>query len=230
MSDQTNSREHDAMSGILLLTGGLFLFSNQDVIIKTFSDRYAVMQIVLIRSTVAVLLLLGLLLILGKRQKLRLHKPWPIFIKAGCGFLSFSAPIMVTAISAFLLKEQVGFRRWSAVLVGFVAVVLVVGPRGHFNNPAVVLALAAAFTYAISTITTRFIDPRDEAITAAFYALLTFLVMSVISVLLIELFAPPPTSANVSLQFLLRDWAWPTTIDFSLLVLLGGTLYVASIA
>ena len=242
MSEQTHPREHGAMSGILLLTVGLFLFSIQDVIIKTFSDRYAVMQIVLIRSIVAVSLLLGLLLVLGKPQKLRLHSPWPIFIKGGCGFLSyttyylamaalpiaevatitFSAPIMVTAISAFLLKEQVGFRRWSAVLVGFVAVVLVVGPKGHFNNPAVVLALMAAFTYAISTITTRFIDPRDEAITAAFYSLLTFLVMGIIAVVCIELFAPPPASANVSLQFLLRDWVWPTTLDFSLLILLGG--------
>ena len=84
MSEQTHSREHGAINGILLLTGGLFLFSVQDVIIKTFSDRYAVMQIVLIRSIVAVLLLLGLLLILGKPQKLRLHGPWPIIIKGGC--------------------------------------------------------------------------------------------------------------------------------------------------
>ena len=238
---QTQSREHGTLTGILLLTGGLFLFSIQDVVIKTFSDRYAVMQIVFIRSVVAVTLLMAVLLLIGSSHKLRLHKPWPIIIKGSCGFLSyttyylamaalpiadvatitFSAPIMVTAISAFILKEQVGPRRWFAVLVGFIAVILVVGPKGHFHNPAIVLALLAAFTYAISTITTRFIDPRDEAITAAFYSLLVFLVWSVIAVLVIEVFGPESASADVSLQFLLRDWELPVALDFALIMLLG---------
>ena len=60
----------------------------------------------------------------------------------------FTAPLFVTAMSALLLKEQVGLRRWSAVFTGFIGVLIIVGPSGEFGNLAVLLAFIAAITYA----------------------------------------------------------------------------------
>ena len=231
----------DSVTGIYTVTIGLFLFAIQDVIIKSFSDTYSLIQIVFVRSFTAIIIMVTVILYTAGRHIFRVHKPWPIILKGSCGFFSyiayymaisslpladaatitFSAPIMVTAISAVLFKEQVGWRRWSAVLIGFVAIVLVVGPKGHFNNIAVVLALAAAFTYAISTIATRFIDTRDNALTAAFYALLTFLFWSVACSLIVVLFLENNYSDVKAISFLLRSWSAPTQIDQWLMVLLG---------
>ena len=124
------SASHSA-SGALLLSFGLFLFAVQDVIIKWLSGGYAVMQIVFIRSTVAMAILLVVLYWFFQPHRRRLKKFWPIGIKASSAFLSytsyymamsqlpiadvatitFSAPIMVTAMSVVLFREQVGIRR-----------------------------------------------------------------------------------------------------------------------
>ncbi len=220
---------------------GLFLFSIQDVIIKSISDQYSVLQIVFTRSITALIIMVTVIFVVADRSTFKIHKLWPVMFKGTCGFFSylayymaltglpladaatitFSAPIMVTAMSAILFKEQVGWRRWVAVLIGFFAITLVVGPKGHFNNLSVVLALAAAFTYAISTISTRYIDPRDTALTASFYSLAMFLFWSIVcSVTVLVLFKSNET-APASIAFLLRRWNHPTDFDQWLMVALG---------
>ena len=231
----------DSVTGIYLLSGGLFLFSIQDAIIKSFSDDYSLLQIVFTRSATALIMIFTVMLVTVRPPAFRIHGPWPILIKGSCAFLSylcyymaltrlpladaatiaFSAPIMVTAMSALLFRERVGWRRWGAVLLGFVAIILVVGPKGHFNNPAVLLALGAAFAYAVSTIVTRYIDVRDTAATAAFYSMATFLFWSIVCSLGVFVFWPEEAGGSGPLAFLLRDWKTPSEIDQWLLVLLG---------
>ncbi len=235
------SSRTDSIVGIYVVSFGLFLFSIQDVIIKSFSDKYSVLQIVFTRSVTALLILLTVILVTSDRKSFRLYKPWPVIIKGSCGFFSylayymalsdlpladaatitFSAPIMVTAMSAILFKEKVGWRRWGAVLLGFFAITLVVGPKGHFNNLSVVLALSAALTYAISTITTRYIDSRDSALTASFYSLATFLFWSIVVSAIVLVFFQSNETGPTSVAFVLRRWSSPTEIDQWLMVLLG---------
>lgn len=229
------------MSGIYLLTGGLFLFSIQDAIIKSFSDEYSILQIVFTRSITALLIIFTVMLATGNESALRIHKPWPILLKGSCAFISylcyymaltglpladaatitFSAPIMVTAMSAILFREQVGWRRWGAVLIGFLAITMVVGPKGHFGNAAVLLALGAALTYAVSTLVTRYIDPRDTALSAAFYSMLAFLVLSTVFSLSVMLLLDVKTGGSGPWAFFVREWKNPSELDQWLLVLLG---------
>ena len=231
----------DSVAGIYLLSGGLFLFSIQDAIIKSFSDDYSLLQIVFTRSVTALIMIYTVMLVTVSPPAFRIHKPWPILVKGSCAFLSylcyymaltglpladaatitFSAPIMVTAMSALLFKEQVGWRRWGAVLVGFFAIVLVVGPKGYFNNASVLLALGAALAYAVSTVVTRYIDSRDTAATAAFYSMATFLFWSIVCSLAVFVFWREGVGGTGPLAFLLRDWKTPSEIDQWLLVLLG---------
>lgn len=231
----------DSVAGIYAISCGLFLFSIQDAIIKTFSDRYSILQIVFTRSVTALLIILTVVLATSSRKSLALHNPWPILVKGSCAFLSylfyylaltglpladaatitFSAPIMVTALSAILFREQVGWRRWFAVLIGFVAILMVVGPKGHFNNSSVVLALLAALTYAISTIITRYIDQRDSALTTAFYAMLTFLFWSIVCSLAVQLMFEESADSSRAWAFLVRDWSNPSHLDQWLLVVIG---------
>ncbi|MBX2869308.1 MAG: DMT family transporter [Acidiferrobacterales bacterium] len=238
--DRTNS-----VAGIYSVSLGLFLFAIQDVIIRYLSDTHSVLQIVFTRSVSALLILLTVILFLGGKNTLKVHRLWPLFVKGSLGFFSyllyymaitglpladaatitFIAPILVTAMSAILFAEQVGWRRWCAVLLGFVAMTLVVGPKGHFGNLEVVFALGAAFTYAISTISTRYIDSRDSALTAAFYSILAFLFWSMVCSVVVLLFFQSNQEARPSVAFLLREWHHPSHLDQWLMVLLG---FVAS--
>jgi S-adenosylmethionine uptake transporter len=229
------------IAGISLCVLGLFLFSLQDVIIKSFSETYSVLQIVFTRSVVAMVpILIAVVLTSGWRGMLA-YKPRLLLLKGSLGFLSyltyymamaalplvevvtilFSAPIFVTVLSAILLKEPVGVRRWSAVFVGFLVIVIVVGPGGDFGHLAALLALLGAFIYACSILITRFIGPNDRPWTITLYSMLAFLIGSSIASVLVFSLGGTVVTENPSLQFLLRPWVVPKIEDCLLMVFLG---------
>ncbi len=92
--------------------------------------------------------------------------------------ITFTMPLFVTAMSALILGEKVGPRRWSAVVIGFIGVLIILSPKGEFNPLAVVFAFAAAITYASQTILTRFLGNHDHPLTIAFNAIVIFTVAS----------------------------------------------------
>lgn len=229
------------IAGIVLCVFGLFLFSLQDIIIKSFSDTYSVLQIVFIRGVVAVVpILIAVFLTSGWRGMLP-GKPKLLLVRGFLGFFAcltyymaiaalplaevvtivFSAPILVTVMSAILLKEPVGARRWSALLVGFLAIVIVIGTSGDFKHLATLLALLAAFTYAGSILITRFIGANDRPWTIAFYSMLVFIAGSSIASVLVLLFGATLATENPALQFLLRPWVVPRIEDGLLMIFLG---------
>src|SRR5579875_2688415 len=77
--------------------------------------------------------------------------------------INFTAPLLVTALSVPLLGESVGWRRWSAVLVGFVGALIVIRPGSGFRNPAVLIMLLSAAAYALYQIATRWVAAYDDA-------------------------------------------------------------------
>jgi drug/metabolite transporter (DMT)-like permease len=69
--------------------------------------------------------------------------------------IGFAAPLFMTALSVFLLKEKVGPRRWAAVLIGFGGVTIILQPSGAGFGLAALSALGSALTYALLFITSR---------------------------------------------------------------------------
>ncbi len=86
------------------------------------------------------------------------------------GALMFTMPLMVTALSGPLLGEQVGWRRWVAVGVGFVGILIIVRPGTETFQPASLIALAGALFAALYSITTRKLAGVDSASTQQVYA------------------------------------------------------------
>ena len=229
------------LAGITLCVFGLFLFSLQDIIIKSFSDTYSVLQIFFIRAVVAVVPILIAVLVTSGWRGMLTRRPKLLLVRGFFGFCAsltyymaiaalplvevvtivFSAPIMVTVMSAILLKEPVGMRRWVALSVGFLAIVLVVGPSGDIGHLATLLALLAAFTYACMIVATRVVSASDRPWTITLYAMVVFLVGSSIAGVLTAVFGVAPATENPSLQFLLRPWVVPRTEDGLLMVFLG---------
>ena len=86
--------------------------------------------------------------------------------------IGFTSPLLVTALSVPLLHEQVGWRRWSAVVVGFAGALLVIRPGSGFHDPAVLLLLFSSFAYALYQIATRLVGRTDNAATGIVFAAL----------------------------------------------------------
>ena len=235
------------IAGMLLCTTGLFLFSVQDIVIKSFSGTYSVLQIVFIRGVVAAVPILIAVLLTSGPSGLRSGQPKLLLTRGFFGFCSylayymaiaamplvevvtilFLAPIVATVLSAFLLKEPVGMRRWLALLVGFLAIVLVVGPSGDVQHLAALFALLAAITYATQNLITRMIGPGDRPWTITLYAMIAFIVGSSIAGVLVAVFGAALATDNPSLQFLLRPWVVPTAKDSLLMLFLGLNTVVA---
>ncbi len=91
----------------------------------------------------------------------------------------FVEPLLLTLLSAILLGETVGWRRLSAIAVGFIGALIVVRPSYAIFGIAALLPLAAALCFALYLILTRHIAPREDPITMQFWAgLFGFVVMS----------------------------------------------------
>jgi drug/metabolite transporter (DMT)-like permease len=83
---------------------------------------------------------------------------------------TFAAPLFMTALSAFLLREPVGRHRWGAVVVGFIGVLIMVRPEpGHMNVGGVAFALAAAAGSAMAMVQIRQIAVTEKGPTIVFY-------------------------------------------------------------
>jgi drug/metabolite transporter (DMT)-like permease len=115
--------------------------------------------------------------------------------------INFLSPIVVTALSAIVLRESVGWHRWLAVMVGFVGVLIIVRPAADVVNWGALLALGATFFFALYQIATRALAPTDPAVTTMFY---TALVGTAATSLIVPFF-----------------WATPTVADFALMVVAG---------
>lgn len=117
--------------------------------------------------------------------------------------INFLTPLVVTALSAIVLGETVGWRRWMAVSVGFVGVLIIVRPDADVVNWGALLALGATFFFALYQIATRALAGTDLAVTTMFY---TAFVGAAATTVIVPFF-----------------WATPTPVDFALMVLAGVT-------
>ena len=95
--------------------------------------------------------------------------------------LMFVSPMIVTLLSAIILKEKVGVRRWTAVVIGFIGVLFVIRPGFNEINLATITALGCGVCYAIYIISTRRLSNQDSPLlTLIFTGLSGSIVISLI--------------------------------------------------
>ena len=78
-------------------------------------------------------------------------------------------PLIVTALSVFILKEAVGWRRWTAITVGFIGILIILRPGINVFDPFSFIALGCAFLYAVYQVLTRLVSRYDNNDTTLFY-------------------------------------------------------------
>ena len=184
------------MVGIVLMVAAMACFIVSDAAAKRLTLDHDVVQIIWVRylfhlSAMVVLLVpFGRLSIRTARLKLQIGRSLFLLVATYCfvtglSFLPmaeattllFLAPLLITALSVPLLGEHVGLRRWTAVIVGFVGVLIVTRPGFGVMHPAAAVVLVAALASAFYQITTRKLSSTDNAYTTLFYTAITGVVV-----------------------------------------------------
>lgn len=237
--------------GAAFLVTGMLIFSLQDIAVKWMGGDYPVLEIVTFRSLVALPLTLLFFRYEGGRGLPTTPQPKLEYVRGVFFFLSYtthfmglaalpladvaaikySAPLMITLLSVMLLGELVGPRRWLALLVGFLGVLLIVRPGMASFNLGSLFILLSVFFYALATILTRKLQPTDSSATMAYYSSLVYLMATIILAPLLIFIGDFP-DAHPSIAFLFRSWSAPSLLDWLImsglgLVWAGGMYFLA---
>ncbi|MCR9070913.1 MAG: DMT family transporter [Alphaproteobacteria bacterium] len=184
------------LHGIALMLLAVSLLPIMEGLAKSMSDRYGVVQLVFARFAFQSLFILPIAAVrhaadLKRGNRLPLQLARGIAILAGTGFfywslrtlpladglaLMFVAPLIVTAISALFLGEQVGARRWGAVLVGFLGVLVILRPGLGVFQPGALLALTAGGCIAAYALLTRHLSTAAPPLVTLAYTSLVGMV------------------------------------------------------
>jgi drug/metabolite transporter (DMT)-like permease len=231
--------------GCLAIIIGVFVFSTQDAIVKSLSGTHAVSLAIVVRSIVSVPILFGFMLMEGGFSKLKTanhgflllrglillaaytfyYLAFPALPLAEAITLFFLAPLLITLLSGPLLNERITLWSWVAVVLGLAGVLVILQPGSALFNPAALLSLGSAATYALAMVLARRYGAETPASVMAFYQNGVYLIGAAAFAAYVSTLEPGSYS-HPSLAFLMRPWAWPTTHD---LLLLGICGVIASI-
>jgi drug/metabolite transporter (DMT)-like permease len=226
--------------GVLYLLLAMLIISLQSIAVKGLGGSYPVLEMVVLRNLVALPFTLLFFRLEGKRG-LPTTKQFKLeFIRGLFLFLSytaymmglaalplaevesirFSGPLLITILSVFMLGEKVESRRWLALLVGFLGVVLIVRPgSASFNLGSIFILISVAF-YALTVISTRKLHDTESSATMAYYSSLVYLAAALILVPITLMIGEIP-DVHPSIAFLFHHWSMPTLLDGTIMCGLG---------
>jgi drug/metabolite transporter (DMT)-like permease len=181
-----------ARAGILLVIAASFCFASMDAMSKILAQDHAILQILWFRYMVFTVFALAIARRRGVGRTLVSQRPWlqafralllvaenAVFVLAfrylplaDVHALGASAPLMVVALSVVLLGETVGIRRWSAVLVGFVGVLIIIRPGLQEIEWPLLIPLVGALMWALYQILVRLCSRTDGSDTTLLWSAL----------------------------------------------------------
>ena len=179
--------------GIIFMTIGMLCLSINDVIVKGLNSYFPVWEVVFFRAFSGILVSLLLIFIFGIKS-IKTKKPIRHFVRAfsavGCVVFYFfglkylslteniaivhSAPIIAALLAVPILGEKLGIHRISAILVGFIGVIIIVKPGSDVFKLVSLLPLISALFMASVYLSTRSLMNTDSSIAIIFITLLPF--------------------------------------------------------
>jgi len=187
---------------ITLMIASVAAFSLMDGLLKFLAGRYPPMQVAALRGA-ASLPFTVLPLLLARRMRDLVPRRWPmhllraaLYVVTLVGFIYairalslanayavfLSAPLLVAALSAPLLKEQVSWRHWIAILLGLAGVLVMLRPSASgMASLGALAAFVGACAYALNAIAVRVLTRTDTTVSVVFW---TISLMTVLAALL----------------------------------------------
>lgn len=228
MTDRTEAapgvaQARDNTRGASLMLASVFTFTLMDVLIKHLGGSYPVVQMLFFRTVLAMLPLSLIIWQAGGLKILKTERLPVHLLRAGFGMTAmycvfsaitlmpladataiiFAAPLFLTALSVPLLGEAVGPRRWAAVTVGFVGILVILDPGEGMFTTGAFFAVASALFMALAMIVVRKLGATEHAACISFYFTCCGIVVSTIGLV-----------ASGS-------WITPNLQDFGLLCMIG---------
>lgn len=219
----------NALIGILLTIAGMFMFAANDTLGKWLVESYSAGQVLLIRSFAALAMLSPFLWRLGWRALLQPQRPglqitrgvlatldafffyWAVAYMPLADAMTYwmAAPIYVAALSSLVLGEKVGWRRWTAICIGFLGVVIALRPSAATLTLPAFLCIAGSLCFTVAIMLSRTLRGTPD-VSLVFYQMV----------------------AAIVLGFIMAPLQWqqtPTFVDSMLLSLLGVVAMVAHV-
>ena len=213
---------------IAIMLAGILLFSLNDVMGKWLVSTYSVAQLLVIRSAAALLILTPLLWKAGVRSLVNVERPGMQALRVilssaevYCFYFAvitlpladvmtywLAAPIYVAAMSPFLLGEHVGWRRWTAIVIGFAGVLVALQPSAATLTAPALVSIVGSFCFAFMMLSGRALRGTPDT---------TLVFWQMVGAGLLGLVIAP------------FQWVPPTAFDLSLLALLGVVAMVAHV-
>ncbi len=189
MSDTSQS----PLRGLGFAFAAFGLFATHDAVIKLLGAQFAVFQIIFFAMLFAFVPMAVMMLADRQVDNFRPHHPWLILIRSATTVIAMSAafyaftvlplaevyallfatPLLITAMSAWLLGEPVRGQRWAAVVVGLIGVLIVLRPGVTVITFGHVCGLIAAFCSALGSIIMRKIGGEERTAVMILYPMLS---------------------------------------------------------
>lgn len=188
-----SKRDNYALVGILYMLAAMFMFSSVNAIAKDALGRYSLFQIIFVRSFFSLIPMFYLMQREGGFKILKttqLPRMILVGIVGTCAMMGLFASIyylplaeavtihfteilIITGLSAVVLKEHVGVPRWTAIVVGFIGVLIIFRPTGDILNIGALYGLGFAIGDAIYMINARIMTQKDSSTAIVIYFSLT---------------------------------------------------------
>ena len=220
--------------GIFFIMTGMAFFSIQDSLIKYIYEDVALFELYFGRTLIQSIILLSFVLLTKKTIVLKTHYPILTLVRVVCFFfgfsffyisltfmtlamtsaLFFSCPFFMSMFAKFFLKEKIGIRRWSAILIGFIGVLIVLNPTLEEFNFFKLAPVACALCYATSMTITKYTSDKDSIYTQMTW-LYIFAIFASIIIFLVSGNGKFNNFSDSTMQFIFREWftnpagAWP---------------------
>jgi drug/metabolite transporter (DMT)-like permease len=176
------------------------MFSFGDAMGKFIVATYSVGQLLWLRACAALIVLLPMIW-RHRAAFMQLERPWLQLLRVTLSSLEVAAfflatiylpladvvtyylacPIFVTALSAIVLREHVGWRRWSAVLIGFCGVLIALRPSSQTVSWPAMIALGGSLSFAVLMLITRSLRATPDIVLASSQFTGTFLLGALLS-------------------------------------------------
>ena len=183
---------------------GVLFIDIYGIIIKFLGDTYSTNQVVLFRNLFAIIPLLTLIFYTNENLNIfkKITKKFIILCSirglcflfmnvfyfiainnmdfATASTLTFSATFFIVILSIFFLNDKVGIYRWSAVIIGFIGVAMIMKPTNDIFSYYSVYPLMVGFLYSIAIIILKFIPDYNSTAKIQFYSLISSIIGAVI--------------------------------------------------
>jgi len=232
--------------GVITLT--VLAMSFADAIVKYISSAFPLWQIYVVRSLIVIPILVAVSLLGHPSRSIALKSKFWSFLRglllafmyiaiyAGAPLLSLSviaaalytAPLFIALLSALLIGEPVGPRRWTAICIGFTGVLVILRPVANEFSLLALMPVIAAVLYALAAVITRSRCRTESPMALATALNLSLLAVGVVATAVIALWRPTPAEAS-TYPFLFGYWVTMGAREWGVIALLAALMVGISV-